>query len=311
MAATTTTLLASELQRIYGPMASPVFYNDYFAPLFPVTRGAGDSYRFPIAVTGNGSASTFTEGAALGVSGQVGWVQASAPWTYFRVIPQITGHARDAAMGTALGPMQLAYEMQAAALALRDLVNTTLMADAATGILGIVDDDTTAYYGLSRATYTQLQSEVNAVGGVLTLAQLQDLWEELRDNDRGARPSLILSPYNQITNYVNLQLQVGTSTNVSLFRKDAGAGASGVDYGYLESGITFNGIPWVGIPDFVDTEIAMLDMSPGHWELAVIRDFTVDDMAKTDDSNTFQLSYGCALICRAPRKQGKLETVTA
>ncbi len=312
MAATTTTLLASELQRLYGPAAYSIFYNDRFLPLFQqVGPRGGDSYRFRVETGGNGSAATFSEGDALGVAGQVTWQQAVAPWTYFRSIVQITGHSEDSAMGTEQGPEQLDYEMTNGAKALRDLMNTTYMADAATGLLGIVDDDTTAYYGLSRATYTTLQSEVNAVGGVLTLAQLQDLYEELRDNERGARPQLILSPFNQITNYVNLQLQVGTSTNISIFRKDAGNGVSGIDYGYLESGITFCGIPWLGMPDMTDTEIVFLDTSPGNWEYVEHRPFRVTEMAKTDDSTTFQLSAAAALICRAPRQQGKLETVTA
>lgn len=312
MAASTGTLLASELQRLYGPAALSIFYNDRFLPLFPVEgpRG-GDSYRFRVETSGNNSAATYSEGDALPVAGQVGWQQASFAWTYFRSVVQITGHAQDSAQGTDQGPEQLDYEMMTGAKALRDLMNTTFMADSATGILGIVDNATTAYGGLSRATYTALQSSVTTVGGALTLPVLNDLYEFLRDNERGARPGLILSPVNQITNYVQLQLQVSTNTNVSLFRKDAGAGASGVDYGYLESGVSFCGIPWLGIPDMVDTEIVMMDVSPGNWSLIEHRPFRVDEMAKTDDSMTFQLSASAALVCRAPRQQGKLETVTA
>lgn len=314
MAATTTTFLASELLRsAYGPWASPLFYNEFFLPLFPKSGPkGGDAYRFKIAITGNGSATTFSEGDALGASGQVTWIQAVAPWTYFRSIVQISGHAEDAVRDTDQGAEQRDYEFMNATLALRDLQNTTYMADAATGLLGIVDDDTTALYGISRTTYTALQSAVTAVGGALALSNLQDMYEALRDNDRGAKPGelLILSPLNQITNYVNLATQVSTGTTVSLLRKDASR-PGGVDYGYLESGLSFCGVPWVGIPDFVDTEIAFICTSPGCWEFVEHRLFRADLMAKTDDSETWQLSCAAALICRKTRQCGKLETVDA
>jgi hypothetical protein len=290
-------------------MATPLFYNEYFTPHIPRIPGVrgGDSFRFPVAVTGNGSAATFTEGAALPVSGQVTWVQASAAWTYFRSVVKLTGHSEDSAQGTDNGPQQQDYEFTNGTLALKDLVNTTLLADAATGLLGIVDDDTTAYYGLSRATYTGLQAYVSAVGGALTLAEMLNMYEGVRDNDRGGLPKIVFSGFNQITNYYSLGAAVGAN-NVSA--RDVGQ-PSGVDYGYRESAVSFCGVPWVGIPDFVDTEIVMLDTAPGNWGLAVHREFRVDEMAKEDDSRTFQLSYACALICPQPQKQGKLETVNA
>lgn len=313
MPATTTTQLASELQRIYAPMATPLFYNEQFLAHFPRMPGiqGGDSFRFPIAVTGNGSAATFTEGAAVGVSGQVTWIQASAAWTYFRSIVQITGHAKDSANGTQNGPMQVDYEFTNGALAVRDLTNTTLLADAATGILGIVDDDTTNFYGIDRAVYTGLQSVVTTVGGALAHTHLYDLYEFLSDNDRGAvlgmGRGMVMSGFNQQTNYTSLGVPVGAN-NIS--RRDV-SGPSGYDIGYNPTAVGFNGMPWVSVPDFVDTEIAMLDTSPGYWGLAVHRDFTVDELSKDDDSQTFQLSTALALICKQPEKQGKLETVTA
>ena len=316
MAANLSTLnlddLAFNMQQEYS---SVVYRNDgLFLGLFQAGGlRSGESFRFPIKVSGNGSATTYSEGAALGVAGNGTTVTAVVPWSYFRCIVNVTGHARDAARGNPAAEAAIADEFADATKALIALNATTFMADSAVGVLGLVDDTSTNLHGLSRTTYAGLVSHVEPGGSAaLTLAMMQNTYEALRDNSRGAVPTLIIGPVNQVTNYINVAPQQAgggtTPINVNVWNLD---GSRAIDLGANWNAIKFNGIPFLGIPDMVDTEIVFLNTRPSAWEFVMNREITLEQYAKVDDSETFVVSNACALACKQPHIQGKIEALTA
>ncbi len=130
----------------------------------------------------------------------------------------------------------------------RDLLETTLMADAATGLLGQVDDDTTAWGGVNRGTYTSLKSYVVAGGSAaLTAAMLHDAHRNVRNAPFGGNPELIVSGVYQKGYYVE-----------KLVADAQGQPGGPGDLTYQNDRIFFAGIPWLDIPDFTASEIAFL-----------------------------------------------------
>ncbi len=63
------------------------------------------------------------------------------------------------------------------------------------GLAGIVDNGSTlaSYGGLSRATYTGLNSTVTASGGTISLLKVRQLWNNLSDGQ--VRPDMIITDY--------------------------------------------------------------------------------------------------------------------
>ncbi len=313
MSVTPSTLLASELQRRYeARFITPLFRNsdEYFLGYFP-NRGmaGGDALRIPIAVTESGGAEIYSVGDPIPAAGHLNWVQAVFAWQYFRIPIEIHGHAKDDAVGTDLGPMQLNSEMEAKIATLVDLVQTTFMADSTVGLLGLIDDDTTAFGGLSRSVYTGLQGEVSAVGGALTLAALNNHLRDQRDNEHVGRPGLLMSRGNQI-NYYKLLLPgtgAGAEHNASVHDTERA-----FDMGFPNEKVRFAGTPWAEVPDFVNTEIAFLDMRPQNVPYVVKhREFQVRPHDSGRDSDLYEVTFAMALATDHPEKHGKMETLTA
>lgn len=310
MSVTPSTLIASELQRRYeAKFITPLFKNsdEYFLGYFP-NRGlvGGDALRIPIAVTESGAAEIYSVGDPLPAAGHLNWVQAVFAWQYFRITVEIHGHSKDDAVGTDLGPMQLNSEMESKIATLVDLVQTTFMADSAVGLLGLIDDDTTAFGTLSRVTYTGLQGEVTAVGGALTRAGMENHLRDQRDNENVGRPGLLMSRGNQISNYKNLV----TGAAGLAYNADVSGESRSFDLGFPNEKVRFAGIPWVEVPDFVNTEIAFLDMRPQNSPYAVKhRDFTVRPHDSGRDSDLYEITFAMALATDHPEKHGKMETL--
>lgn len=285
-------------------------------------RAMGDSaYRWKVQrSTGNSSVEVFTEGQAPLSAGSQSYVEAVQPWSYFRAIVSVTGHAMDFLgshyLGEAVaGESALRGELPGAIAEIDDLVNTTLLGSGTTGLLNAIES-TGTYAGLARATYSDWQSyEEAGAGGALTIAMLENTHEALRDNDRGARTfSAILMPENQRTNYATL---VGAGASTSLVRYIADGAAPKLDAGYDDVGLSFHNIPIIGVPDMTDTEIAFITDAkadqPGEgWYFVTIRPIVEKELAVTDDTyKSIQISTGCTLAGRNPRKQGKVTNALA
>jgi hypothetical protein len=158
----------------------------------------------------------------------------------------------------------------------------------------------TTYGGIARGSASYWESKETAVSDAMALTDLQDLREALIDNDIGAKPSLILTAVNQETRYYNL---TGSPATQMIGDADKSPGLGGR--------LTFAGMPFAGLPDFTDTVLLMLDMSPGKWANIIHRPFDVHDQGRSGDSDVYMITFGGNLIDKNPKLDGKLTGLTA
>ena len=280
-------------------------------------QASGDTnFRWKVnRAAGNTSAEVYSEGQGLPTSGNQTWAEAALAWVYHRVVVQITGHLADA-IGShylsdgALGI--LAGELQYGIDDLTDLMNNTFLGSTNNG-LDIAIDSAGTYAGQARATITDWQSSETDIAGVLTVASLTAMYEAIVDNDRGGQPSALLMPWNQVTNYAALAGVENGTAAARLVRYIAQPGkAPSIDVGF-DPGLTFMGLPIFGVHDMTDTTIYLIgDAARGAWEFVNIRPITQKILSLNDDSEArIQVSTGGTLVCRNPRTQAKITTVTA
>jgi hypothetical protein len=143
------------------------------------------------------------------------------------------------------------------------------------------------------------EANENAVNAIVSFSDLIDLYEEQRDNDIGAKPDLIVCPWNQYTRIYQIAGQPAIK-NISPIDSASGYQSQ-----------VFAGMAIQPLGDLVDTQIFMLDRSPGSWIVVQSRPFQVKEMAPSGDSDVFQVSLGVNLICRHPKFQGKLTGCSA
>jgi len=275
-------------------------------PVFPASPLGGDisSFRWKVNSAGNTSAEVFTEGGTQPTPVAQTYVNAAVAAVYFRAMTRISGHVRDAInQGAAFTGLDVIEQEFALGFAdIQDLVNTTLMGSTNSGLEVAIDSGST-YAGIARGSAAYWESTETALGGALTRAGLLNLHEAIRDNDKGGRPGLLIGPHNQWTNYAQLAGEPGAANNSV---RVMGSG----NYDIAPSTASFMGLPFASVGDFTDTVIAMLDINAGQWALKIRRPFEVRADQSGDD-DVYQLSTASCLICRSPKRHGKLTGVTA
>lgn len=328
MAATTTTLSTLVRPVVSETDATIVKYTN--RQFFQVMRAIGLQENIPMSMgdsafrwkvirgTGNSSVETYSEGQAAAASGSQSVVEAASSYIYFRVVAELTGHAADQLkshyLGTDYAPQALGGEIKNGIDDLDDLAATTFLGTGASG-LELAIDAAGTYSGLSRTTYSDWGSEENAVSGVLTVASMTLLHEELEDNDRGATVTACLMPRNQLTNYAALVgAENGTAAD-RLVRYVSQGGAPQLDVGFMTTGLTINGTPIYGVQDMTDTVVAMLDTTDRNgWAYITQRPIQIADKTAGSNSDAYAVKHvtmASTMVCRNPRKQGKLTAVTA
>jgi hypothetical protein len=190
-------------------ISDSVFRNSEFIPLFPWRDNVGGntSHGIPQIIAANGSAQVYIEDQALPDAGYQQTIKPAASFKHFRTVCRVTGHARrgqwrnwgEEAAPAVYGGMDI--EVTKAKEDLVDLLNTTFMANATHGIVGIVDDDTTNYYDTSRSTYTTLKSYVKTASAALSAALLDRLLQETYNQPYGGRIQLLLMAPAQARKY--------------------------------------------------------------------------------------------------------------
>lgn len=297
MAVTTSTHAEVIREKTEPGFVDAVFRNNSFLQYFgaPSDTGGDTNVRWKVNSAGNDSVETFNEGDGQPDAGNQSYVSAAVPPQYFRAMLQITGHARDALRSAWFN--SIAEETLQAMRDIIDLITTTFMSGT-NGLETMVDSSTT-YAGIARGSAGYHESTETAVSAALSVEDLEDLLETIEDNDKGGKPTHIFGPRNQVTNFSRLS---GTPYVQNGDPNDKGQ--------HLIS-TSFAGRPFIGLPDFTNTVIAMLDMRPGHFMMKVHRPWSVKDMGPSGDSDVMQLSYACIPICKQPKFQGKLTGVTA
>ena len=295
--ALTTTTGANAIREAYAPgFDEAVFRNDSLMSLFSWQDAVGDTaFRWKLNSAGQ-SPEVFTEGQAQPAAGNQTWVNAAVSWTYFRVMLQATGHARDALRSAWLPAIDEEAVLGRADLI--DLITTSFM--GSTYGLELAVDYGSSYAGVTRSgSAGYFESTETDHSAALTTDALIDLQETIRNADKGGSPSIILCNLNQESNVYRLGgPHLITNQN-----------PSDKTPGLLSNRIA--GCDVVALPDFTTTVCMMLDPRPSNWAPRVIRPFSVKEMAPVGDSDLYQLSWGGALVCKMPKYQGKLTGVTA
>jgi hypothetical protein len=293
----TTTTGANAIREAYAPgFDEAVFRNNSLMSLFSWQDAEGDTaFRWKLNSSPNDSVQIFTEGLPQPAAGNQSYVNAYVSWTYFRVMLQITGHARDALKSRWINAIEEEAILGRADLV--DLITTSFM--GSTYGLELAIDDTTDYAGITRSGAAYFQSTETAHSAALTTDALIDLQETIRNAEKGGKPAIILSNLNQESNIYRLggphlitNMNPGDKTPSLLNNRVAGCDV-------------------VSVPDFTTTVVMMLDMRPSNWAPRIIRPFSVKEMAPAGDSDIYQFSWGGTLVCKMPKFQGKLTGVTA
>lgn len=275
-----------------------------------VRDGQGPTpYKWNVITGSNASVEVFSEGQPPPNAGRQSFEQASLGAFYIRGVAGETGHARDnrAKGGFYQDPFAL-ESMLAQADLFKKLEDELVGSTQDRGIAAIIDA-TGTYASISQASVASWASEENGSIGTLGVDDLEDLYEELTSATvssvpRGAMPTHVLMPTNQITNYART---VGPAASTSLVRFQGG---QAMDLGSTRPAmLAFNGMPIVPVRGMTTTEIYMIDVS--GIELLVHRDLTVDPIVGNPEESKFQLSFAVAVKVEKRNHHGKLTGVTA
>lgn len=130
------------------------------------------------------------------------------------------------------------YQTESAAQDLADAVGTSFYGDGTNtkefvGLEGIVDDGTNlaTYFGLSRSTYTTLQSTVDSSSNVLSLSKMTSLYSDISESSSSLMPTDIYTTpaihalYESIANdanRINLPITSGQTASANLGFNDLG-----------------------------------------------------------------------------------------
>ena len=263
-------------------------------------------------ITGrNSSVEVFSEGQATPLLGRQTYVQASVDAFYVRGVAGTTGHVMDnIAKGGFYDDPLTAERMLLESDLFKKIEDELVGSTQDRGIASVIDS-TGTYAGLAQSSYSVWASEENTSISTLDLADMQDLYEELVSAsvggvDRGATPTHILAPVNQLTNYVNT-IGAGASSG-GVFRAPMG---QTVDYGQsrLGGGQAFNGMPVQVVRGITSTEMYMVDIT--DIELFVHRDLTVKEIVGNPEEIKYQVSCAMALKVGHRNHHGKMTGITA
>jgi hypothetical protein len=263
----------------------------------------GQPQQWNIVTTANSASEVFSEGAAAPVAGKQAYAQASLSPFYARVIAGYSGHVADnqRAGGMWIDPIQDAIVKGTADL-WKKVEDTIVGSTADQGIQSVVDAGDT-YAGLAPGSYSTHASIETAVGGALSFTVLEDNIET--GALAMAKPTHILAPHNQLTNYIRLAGASAATSNVRYTpgTKDFGTG-SAID------NLSYNGMPLVGISGLTTTVILMLDMT-SDFAFEIFRDVEIKPLSSANDDTSVQISVAGALVCKVRRAHIKLTGVTA
>jgi hypothetical protein len=253
------------------------------------------SYRWLLKYADNASTTTFTEGQAASAAGSVSYAKPLLAYSggFRRTMVQVTGHARDYNKNgyedAVMMELESGFERHMKAIE----------AAGCTALEAAIDADGTVY-GLTRASTNTASYEASI--GTPALPDLSTMWNTLASGTIGMdmTRARILSQIGVLQTYVNTMTP---AANRPLNYTAGGA----IEGSNTAGGVTFNRRPWDIIPDMTSTVLLMID--PAYLKRVVLRDVTVEEYAKTDDSQTWALTSAEILVYENPRYAGKLTDI--
>lgn len=262
-----------------------------------------------LTYAGNASAELFSEHQAMPAFGKRTFTKARmSPW-YARATAAITGHLRDIVAKGGTFEDLLEGELGDCLKSLMYLVETTLLGSAQDkGIASLIDANDVAH-NIDPSVITLWASLETPAIGALDAADLQDFLLNLTNAPRGADPSVILAPMNQLRNYGNIQ---GVTVATSVLRGELpGQGSKPYDIGVMKNGMSFNGIPFRPIRTMTSTELYWLDLVTDDPAVYMMRDVETEELGKRNDNTEFVVSIGLAMQIPNRRMHGKMTGITA
>lgn len=285
-------------------------------PFFDLLRASGrvedgqgpTPFKWNLVYSG-GTTEVFVEGQALPAVSRQTFTQASLDAFYVRGLFGLSGHAKDnAAKGGFYDDPKMVEEALMKSDVFKKIEDTLLSSTQDQGIAGIIDSSGT-YAGISASTITQWASEENGSISTLDVADMEDLYEELvsaaggSSVPRGNKPTTVLAPPNQVTNYIRT---IGSSASTPLVRLAPGGA---FDAGFDRARATFQGLPVVEIAGITATEMYMVDIN--DLSLLVHRDLRIDPVVGSPEEENYQVSTAVCLKVEHRNWHGKMTGITS
>ena len=320
MAATATTQANLIPPYLDGGYSVLKFINDGFLRamvqlgMTDVRQIGGTSHQFNILRSGNTSGSaTYTEGDPSPAAGNQVWLRGLLGFVNYIITVSQTKTARDALGTRYSGVSDDGDEATEAERDLTNLVNVTSLGSGASGLLAAAGTAGNTYANINRAAITEWDPNVTAVGGALTLAVMETMAEVLGDAPRGGELGAILASPRQCTKYRQLAGASAVNANERLVRIIAGEnGVMKYDPSPANTGLAFQGVPVVRIPDLSNSVMVFLCNLATDWSFVTIRPVEVDADALArggDIAKALEITTRSTLKCNQTRRQGALTTL--
>ncbi len=259
----------------------------------------------------NTSVTRYVEGDAAGAPGSQSYVTAQWPFTYYKVVVQITGHARDTLNNgnpQAAFFDQFAQEFEKGMADVIDLASTDALGTglvSPVGIQGICDSAGTIA-GLDRNTYTWFQAyETTGSGTTVTLADIDAADRFSRDADYASSYDQVWVSPKQIQKARGAIGLAGSANNSIRIM----SGNNSIDLQGNSSGITYAGRPLTPIRD-LDNSI-FLGVQTGDLFMSWRRQMKVDLLGKTDDSDKWLITMAFGIGADNPKHFWKITGYSA
>lgn len=228
-----------------GILASNVFFTRMITS---AKKWSGEQMKFPFKYAKNTTGTSFSGFDTFSTSATDNRVRLAFDPKFYQISVAIPGDEYSVNSVDETKVIDLASaELESARQDMADDLGTIFYADGTgnsskdpLGLKAIVDDgtNTSTYGGLTRATYTQLNSTVTASGGTLTLAKLRTLYNNAK---RGSQKPTVAYTDETTWGYYEQLLQPQERIT-----KDASATKG------LRSGTGFTGLAYAGVPVLAD-----------------------------------------------------------
>jgi hypothetical protein len=303
-------------QRVEGVVQS-MFRNNEVLGEFPsrdFTGGATINITHHYAA--NTSVSTYEEGDAVGQAGSQSYISAQWPCQYYKGIVSITGHARDQLKGgdpQAAFYDQIGMEMQRIIPDMIHKISTDMLGTGLTapvGIQGIVDSAGTIA-NLSRSTYTWFQAFEAASltsSTAITVNDIDYAMASSADDPYEGNVNEIWTSWHQLQKYKAAVGNAGVANAPVRINAPNGAGALAFNVGDVRDGGFVGNTPIR--PKKGLTNSIWLGLTKETFFIGDMRNWTVEQLAKNDDSEKFLITRALGLGCIDPRRNWKLTGYT-
>jgi len=302
---------ALKSQAVEGVVQS-LFVNNEVMGEFPMRDFTGGStINVKHHYAGNTSVIAYSEGDAAGVAGSQSYVTAQWPEQHYKCTIQITGHARDYlrnGSNEAAFYDQIQMEFDRGMDDIVDLVSTDMLGTGTTapvGIQGIVDSAGTVA-GLSRVTYSWFQAyETTGTGTTIAIGDLDSAMYNSSDVTYDGKVDEIWVSPKQLFKLKGVIGNPGTTASPYIKAADG----TPINLGDARDAIPYGRAIIKSKRDL--TNSVVVGLTKPDFFIGRARDWQVDPLAKTDDSDKFLVTGAFGLGNMNPKRSWKITGYTA